>query len=147
MINMHQAVIYLFCGFAIMAMEYNTLESYILSKKESHKEFPFGPGAAVFKVHGKMFALVARTEKPLRTTLKCEPDDADVLRSLFDTVEPGYPMNKSHWNTVTLDGTFPDGIILDMIDSSYALSANWNRKVLVKASDKIPKSFHAEINR
>ena len=144
---MHRAVIYLFRGFAIMAMEYNTLETYILSKKESHKAFPFGPGAAVFKIHGKMFALVARTEKPLRITLKCDPDDADVLRSLFDAVEPGYPMNKSHWNIVTLDGTVPDGIILNMIDLSYALVANWNRDVLVKASDKIPTSFHAEINR
>jgi predicted DNA-binding protein (MmcQ/YjbR family) len=107
----------------IMGTGYESLEAYILSKKNSRKEFPFGPNAAVFKVYGKMFALIAWTERPVRITLKCNPDDADVWRSLFDAVEPGYHMNKTHWNTVTLDGTVPDGIILDMIDSSYALVA------------------------
>ena len=106
-----------------MAKRYKTLETYLLTKKDSRKEFPFGPNAAVFKVHGKMFALVAWMEKPVKITLKCDPDDADVLRSLFDGVEPGYHMNKTHWNTVTLDGTVPDSIVLDMIDASYSLVA------------------------
>jgi predicted DNA-binding protein (MmcQ/YjbR family) len=105
----------------IMAKRYKTIETYLLSKKGSHKEFPFGPNAAVFKVHERMFALVAWMEKPVKITLKCDPDDADVLRSLFEGVEPGYHMNKTHWNTVTLDETVPDSIVLDMIDASYSL--------------------------
>jgi predicted DNA-binding protein (MmcQ/YjbR family) len=110
-------------GLRFMAMGYKTLETYLLSKKGAYKDFPFGPNAAVFKVHGKMFALVAWMAKPVKITLKCDPDDADVLRSLFDGVEPGYHMNKTHWNTVTLDGSVPQSIVLDMIDASYALVA------------------------
>ena len=107
-----------------MAKRYKTLETYLLSKKGSRKEFPFGPNAAVFKVREKMFALVAWMEKPIKITLKCNPDDADVLRSLFDGVVPGYHMNKTHWNTVTLDGTVPHSLVLDMIDASYSLVVN-----------------------
>ena len=106
-----------------MALGYESFESYILSKNNSYKEFPFGRNTAVFKVHGKMFALVPWMEKPVKITLKCDPDDADVLRSLFEAVEPGYHMNKTHWNTITLDGIIPDNIILDMIDASYSLVA------------------------
>jgi predicted DNA-binding protein (MmcQ/YjbR family) len=102
-------------------MEYQVLEDHLLSKKGSFKDFPFGPGAAVFKVIGKMFALVALNEKPLRITLKCDPDDADALRMMFDAVKPGYAMNKDHWNTIHLDGSVPDGILFDMIDASYGL--------------------------
>lgn len=104
-----------------MAMEYQILESHLLSKKGSFKDFPFGPNAAVFKVAGKMFALVALNEKSLRITLKCDPDDADALRMMFDAVKPGYAMNKDHWNTIHLDGSIPEDILLNMIDASYAL--------------------------
>ena len=102
-------------------MTYQMLESHLLSKKGSFKDFPFGPNAAVFKVAGKMFALVALNEKSLRITLKCDPDDADALRMMFEAVKPGYAMNKDHWNTVHLDGSIPEEILLDLIDASYYL--------------------------
>jgi predicted DNA-binding protein (MmcQ/YjbR family) len=111
-----------------MAMEYQILESHLLSKKGSFKDFPFGPNAAVFKVAGKMFALVALNEKSLRITLKCDPDDADALRMMFDAVKPGYAMNKDHWNTIHLDGSIPEDILLNMIDASYCLVVNKLRK-------------------
>jgi predicted DNA-binding protein (MmcQ/YjbR family) len=111
-------------GADIMDRRDKTLETYLLSKNGSRKEFPFGPSAAVFKVRGKIFALVAWMEKPIKITLKCDPDDADVLRSLFDGVVPGYHMNKTHWNTVTLDGKVPHSLVLDMIDASYSLVVN-----------------------
>ena len=100
----------------------------MLAKKGAFKDFPFGPVAAVFKVAGKMFALVAWQDKPLRVTLKCDPDDAQALRSMFDAVEPAYHMNKEHWNTITLDGTVPKGVLLQMIDDSYALVVKGLRK-------------------
>ena len=109
-------------------MVYKTVEAYLLSKKGAFKDFPFGPGAAVFKVAGKMFALVAWQDKPLRMTLKCDPDDAYALRSMFDTVEPAYHMNKEHWNTITFDGTVPKGVLLQMIDDSYGLVVKGLRK-------------------
>ncbi len=102
-------------------MEYQILEKHLLAKTCSVKEFPFGPEAAVFKVAGKMFALVAWTTEPVRLTLKCEPDEADFLRSRFAAIVPGYYMNKKHWNTITLDNSIPEDLLLDMIETSYAL--------------------------
>ncbi|MDY6873377.1 MAG: MmcQ/YjbR family DNA-binding protein [Chloroflexota bacterium] len=82
---------------------------------------PFGPEALVFKVLGKMFALVAWQANPLTMTLKADPVDAVILRKQYPTVKPGYHMNKNHWNTVTLDCSIPDVEIRRMMDESYAL--------------------------
>lgn len=102
-------------------MTYETLEERLLAQVGAWKDFPFGPNYAVFKVAGKMFALVAWRRSPLRITLKCDPHDADFFRMTFDAVRPGIGMHKDHWNTVTLDGSLPEGMLLDMIDASYAL--------------------------
>ena len=68
-----------------------------------------------------MFALIAVQDTPLRINLKCDPELARHLRASHDAVQPGYHMNKKHWNTITLDGSLPDGEILTMIDDSYDL--------------------------
>ena len=70
-----------------------------------------------------MFALIAVQDTPLRINLKCDPELALHLRASFDAVQPGYHMNKKHWNTITLDGSLPDEEILTMIDDSYDLVA------------------------
>lgn len=101
-------------------MNYDALEKLLLSQKGAARDFPFGPDVAVYKVAGKMFALVAG-EDELRISLKCNPLEADFLRSMYDAVKPGYHLNKSHWNTITLDGSVPKGLLRKMIDSSYAL--------------------------
>ncbi|RMF46284.1 MAG: MmcQ/YjbR family DNA-binding protein, partial [Anaerolineae bacterium] len=85
------------------------------------KEFPFGPEVVVFKVGGKMFALVAWEEDPLKITLKSPPEEAEFLRSTYAAVSPGYHMNKRHWNTVTLDGSLPQAVLEEMIETSYSL--------------------------
>ena len=97
------------------------LRFYLLSKKGTTEELPFGPGALVYKVVGKMFALVAEDADPLTVSLKCEPGQALFLRDLYPAVRPGYHMNKTHWNTVTLDGSIPEPEIWGMIDDSYDL--------------------------
>jgi predicted DNA-binding protein (MmcQ/YjbR family) len=102
-------------------MDYSSLEKKLQSFNGSYKEFPFGDDAAVFKVLGKMFALVVWQNNPLRITLKCDPGEADMLRSQFDAIKPGYYMNKNHWNTITLDDSIPEDLLLDMIESSYGL--------------------------
>ena len=102
-------------------MDYDVLEKLLLTKTGTRKEFPFGPEAAVFKVAGKMFALVAWTEEPMRITLKSEPDEADLLRRLYPAIVPGYYMNKKHWNTITMDDTIPDDLLGDLIGTSYTL--------------------------
>ena len=109
-------------------MELESLRTFLLTKKGAIEETPFGPDALVFKVMGKMFALVAWQESPLRITLKCDPDLALTLRHQYEAVQPGYYMNKKHWNTVTLDQTIPDDEILGMIDDSYSLVVKGSKK-------------------
>ncbi|MFP9132012.1 MmcQ/YjbR family DNA-binding protein [Shewanella algae] len=81
-------------------------------------DYPFGPEARVYKVMGKMFALLAEQETPPRVTLKAKP--ADVL-ALIDSFEPGYYMNKQHWFTLTLNGEVSEDMLRDLIEASYAL--------------------------
>jgi predicted DNA-binding protein (MmcQ/YjbR family) len=102
-------------------MTFEVLAQLLLSRKGAVEDYPFGPQAAVYKVAGKMFALVAPDEAPLRLTLKCDPIEADFLRSTFAAIRPGYHMNKQHWNTITLDGSVPQELLHRMINSSYAL--------------------------
>ena len=102
-------------------MELEPLRAYLLKKKGTAEEFPFGPEVMVFKVMGKMFALVLWGETPLRLNLKCDPDLAMHLRAVYKAVQPGYHMNKTHWNTLVLDGSMPTEEILSMIDDSYDL--------------------------
>lgn len=102
-------------------MTYEEIETVLLGKPGAWLDYPFGKEAAVFKVGSKMFALVAWDDDPLWLNLKCDSDDALVLREMFAAVKPGYHMNKRHWNTVMLDGTIPEPMLLDMIEASYKL--------------------------
>lgn len=108
---------------------FNKLKKVLLKKKGAFEDFPFGPDVSVFKVGSKMFALVGPDEKPLRVNLKCHPDEAEVQRTLFSAIIPGYHMNKQHWNTVILDGSIPDPLIEEMIDTSYELVVKSLKKV------------------
>ena len=100
-------------------MELETLRKALLNKKASTEELPFGPDALVFKVKRKIFAIVAWQNSPLFISLKCEPNHAIALRTMFPAVKPGYHLNKEHWNTVILDGSLPDREIIGMINHSY----------------------------
>jgi predicted DNA-binding protein (MmcQ/YjbR family) len=85
------------------------------------EDYPFGDEVAVFKVGGRMFALVTLVDDPGRVNLKCDPDLALELRAAFPAVTPGYHANKRHWNTVLLDGSIEDDELREMIDHSYGL--------------------------
>jgi len=102
-------------------MNLKELISYLLSKKESISSYPFDETTLVFKVAGKMFALIAEDNNPLSINLKCDPEDAQVLRGMHKSIIPGYHMNKEHWNTIILDGSLPDKLIEEMINDSYTL--------------------------
>ncbi|MBL4569935.1 MAG: MmcQ/YjbR family DNA-binding protein [Alcanivorax sp.] len=102
-------------------MDANAAQTYLLSKPEAQKDFPFGPDVAVMKVRDKMFATLGEEQGEGRMNLKCDPDQALALRDIFEAVMPGYHMNKKHWNTIKLDGSIPRGEIERMIDHSYAL--------------------------
>jgi predicted DNA-binding protein (MmcQ/YjbR family) len=91
------------------------------AKPGSVEDYPFGDGAAVFKVAGKMFALVSLGPEPGSVSLKCEPEYAADLRRRYPAITAGYHLNKRHWNTVELDGSVPDDELQELIDHSYDL--------------------------
>ena len=99
--------------------------AFITAKPEAQASFPFGPEAEVFKLRGKMFALwMPNFQGKAAVNLKCQPDQAQALRDVFDAVIAGYHMNKKHWNTVFLDGSVPLAEFERQLDHSYALVAN-----------------------
>lgn len=102
-------------------MKQTKLEKYLSSKKGADKSYPFGPEALVFKVMGKMFALVSQKEKTPRVTLKCTPADGEVLVSQYDSINPGYYMNKRHWVTISLNDEIPYDMLIDLANNSYEL--------------------------
>ena len=91
------------------------------AKPGSAEDYPFGDGAAVFKVAGRMFALVSLGSPPGSVSLKCDPRLAEDLRARYAAITPGYHLNKRHWNTVILDGSLAPRTIGDMIEDSYDL--------------------------
>ncbi|MCL4875058.1 MAG: MmcQ/YjbR family DNA-binding protein [Anaerolineae bacterium] len=111
------------------------LRDYCLAKRGTEETYPFGDDP-VYKVMGKMFALVARDENPVRITLKCNPTLGQLQREKYPAVKPGYYMNKLHWNTVTVDGTIPDDELREMIDDSYALVVKGLKKAEREALEK-----------
>ncbi|MFZ5515888.1 MAG: MmcQ/YjbR family DNA-binding protein [Candidatus Zhuqueibacterota bacterium] len=113
-------------------MELELLRTYLSEKKGSTEEFPFGPDALVVKVLGKIYAIIGWQHSPLRLSLKCRPDHALALRAMHPAVQPGYHLNKEHWNTVTLDDTIPRDAVLEMIDHSYDIVVQG-----LKKSDRI----------
>ena len=90
----------------------------LLSFPETTEEMPFGPGVLVYKIAGKMFATLTPEAFPVPINLKCDPDRAIELRDEYAAIEPGYHMNKRHWNTLRLDGSIPDPLVLELIRHS-----------------------------
>jgi len=90
-------------------------------KRGAVETHPFGADTAVYKVGGKMFALIPRSAEPPRVSLKCDPEWAEVLRNAYAAVQPGYHLNKKHWNTIVLDGSIPNDELEELIEHSYAL--------------------------
>jgi len=85
------------------------------------EDYPFGDGVAVYKVGGRMFALVSLDGDPGSVNLKCDPDLVLELRARYPAVRPGYHQDKRHWNTVELDGSIPESELREMIEQSYEL--------------------------
>jgi len=117
----------------VISLNDQDVENYLLSKPEASLYYPFGDDVKVFRVKSKMFATIAHgsTAKSAKindegkdnfwVNLKCDPDEAAILRDIFPAVIPGYHMNKSSWNTIILNGSIPQGEIERMIDNSYML--------------------------
>jgi predicted DNA-binding protein (MmcQ/YjbR family) len=111
-------------------MTHKEFEQYLLQFPNTWLDFPFGEGTSVYKVgdkdsgEGKLFAIIADGSDPLRVSLKCDPILAETLREKYETVVPGYHLNKKHWNTIICSGQLSDDEISDLARLSYDLVAN-----------------------
>jgi len=92
-----------------------------LSLPGAEETTPFGPEVLVYKVGGKVFALTDPGDFPPRMNLKCDPARAISLREEYESIIPGYHMNKRHWNTVRIDRTVPASLLRELIVHSYDL--------------------------
>jgi predicted DNA-binding protein (MmcQ/YjbR family) len=100
---------------------YQKYKKLFLSHKDAIETFPFGPEVAVYKAHNKIFATLVVEEGVWYSNLKCDPMWTETLRKKHKNIQPGYHMNKKHWNTVTLDGSLPESLIRQMVELSYVL--------------------------
>lgn len=119
-------------------MTLDELRALLLAKPGATENTPFGPDVLVYKVCGKMFALLSWNATPLRLSLKCRPNHAETLRAEHAAITPGYHLNKRHWNTLTLDGSLPHDLIADLADESYVLVVN----KLTKAEQQDLRATH-----
>jgi predicted DNA-binding protein (MmcQ/YjbR family) len=99
------------------------VEEYLLSMPNARLDYPFGEGVAVYKVGDKMFALVKEGSTPINISLKCDPRLSATLRERYESVMPGYHLNKKHWNTILLTGQLSWEEVQDLIRHSYQLVA------------------------
>jgi len=102
-------------------MNIEEFRKYCLAKPHVTEEFPFGPDTLVFKVAGKMFALTGLSNPEFTVNLKCSPEHAVELRDLYPEIQPGYHMNKKHWNTVGFEGSLNEQMLRKLINHSYNL--------------------------
>lgn len=102
-------------------MDFQTISSYCLLKKGAIQDYPFGNDVLVIKVASKMFALISEQKNQLTISLKCDPVLAENLRQQYPCITPGYHLNKSHWNTIVVDGSLSKSELSKMIDHSYDL--------------------------
>ena len=104
-------------------MTHKETEEYVLSMPNTKLDYPFGEGVAVYKANDKMFALIHEGSEPVRISLKCDPQLATLLREKYESVMPGYHLNKKHWNTIILTGQLTQDEVKDLIRHSYELVA------------------------
>jgi predicted DNA-binding protein (MmcQ/YjbR family) len=101
-------------------MSLEEIRTHCLAKTGVTEEFPFDNQTLVFKVFGKLF-LLTNVDNPVSMNLKCDPELAVELREKYDTIIPGYHMNKKHWNTVFVKGAYSGKELFSWIDHSYDL--------------------------
>ncbi len=105
----------------MVKMNLEEIREYCLSKPAVTESLPFNDTALVFKVAGRMFALLDLSEDERGITLKCDPELAIELRERHPDVTPAWHFNKRHWNGVNLRGSIPSDRLQAWIDHSYDL--------------------------
>lgn len=101
-------------------MNIEEFRNFCLSFKGATEDLPFDDKTLVFKVMGKMFALVD-IDKYDFVNLKCVPQNCEELTNEYDGISPGWHMNKKHWISVKTDGSVPDRLFKEIVLNSYDL--------------------------
>ncbi len=114
-------------------MHVELLRNHCISKRAVEETFPFDEQTLVFKVAGKMFCLIG-LDNPVSCNLKCDPEKSIELRATYAAVQPGWHMDKNHWNTIHFNQDLPDADILQWVDHYYDL-------VVQKLSKKLKIEF------
>ena len=115
-------------------MNLESVREYCLKKAAVTESLPFDDETLVFKVAGKMFALLS-LNGDWGLNLKCNPEKAIELREKYPEITPGYHMNKIHWNTLNLNGNLPENLVYELIDHSYII-------IVESLSNKLKKEYH-----
>lgn len=107
-------------------MTQEELQTTLLSYPNVWVDTPFDEKTLVYKIGhaetgGKFFAIIEDGSKPVRLSLKCDPQLAELLRERYESVLPGYHLNKKHWNTILCTGQLPLDELHDLIRHSYEL--------------------------
>lgn len=100
-------------------MDIESFRNYCVQKKAVEESFPFDESTLVFKVLGKIFALLPLNAEIPSANLKADPDKSIELRERYHQIVPGYHMNKKHWNTVYIEDGLDHDLICELIDHSY----------------------------
>ncbi len=102
-------------------MNIEQFREFCIAKPGVSEDFPFGEDTLVFRVGGKIFALTSVTASRFTVNLKCDPERAIDLREHHEEVQPGYHMNKKHWNTVDFEGDLDVSLLRELVNHSYEL--------------------------
>lgn len=111
-------------------MDFDDYREFLLAKKGVTEEQPFGPDVIVYKVMGKMFAMLAPDARKLKVSLKNTIEKNIALRELHEGIEGAYHMNKAHWSSFDMSFNIPSQLLLDCTTDSYDLVVKGLSKAL-----------------
>lgn len=123
-------------------MDIEQFRAYALSKAGSSEDFPFDEVTLCLRVMGKIFAITGLDNERFSVNLKCDPDYAVELREQYPAVQPGWHMNKTHWNTVDFEGELDDKMLRHLVDHSYEMVVKTLKKAEREALGIISSKTH-----
>lgn len=96
---------------------------YCLTYPNAYEDYPFDEEWTAMRhsLNKKTFAFIFTRNNFVCINVKCEPMMADFFRKAFSAVTPAYHMNKTHWNTITIDETMSENEVFEMIQNSYEI--------------------------
>ena len=116
-------------------MDILEFRDYCLSLPLTEESTPFDETTLVYKIGGKMYACADMADFG-HFAVKCDPDEALLLRERYPEVDIAWHFNKRHWNGIRTDGDLPDAFLREQIRNSY---------LLVLRTNVTPKALREEI--